>query len=197
MHTSDATGAISEALAKAQGLLTDPPAKGVNPHFKSKFARLQDGLPLIRAAFSKNGLSFIQSIDPEKKTLVTRIGHSSGEWLELAYPIALDGNPQKQGSALTYARRYALFAAVGIAADDDDDGAKGSEPTPHHPSWEKGRAAFCAALGSMGLKYDTVKAFCEREGWGKPSTWPSEQRMQFAKDLENNERMRSACGGDA
>jgi len=52
--------------------------------------------------------------------LETRIIHSSGEWIASQYPLAAYAKPQEQGSAITYARRYALGALAGLAPEDDD-----------------------------------------------------------------------------
>ena len=64
--------------------------------------------------------------------LNTRIVHKSGQWMESDYPVGGLGRPQEMGSAMTYARRYALFGLVGVAGEDDDDGnaAQAAEAAP-------------------------------------------------------------------
>ena len=124
MKTSDNIEHLSTALATAQGALKNPPKNKVNPHFKSRYVDLSDGLDAIRECLSKNGLAFIQgtSISDNMIVLNTRITHKSGQWLESDYPVGGLGRPQEMGSAMTYARRYALFSLVGVAGEDDDDG---------------------------------------------------------------------------
>lgn len=182
MQMSKETGAIFEALAKAQAVLQDPPARGVNPHYKSKFARLQDALPLVRSALSACGISILQGVNLEQRVLVTLLAHSSGQWVQSEYPIAIDGNPQKQGSALTYARRYSLFALVGIAPGDDDDGNTASVAALH-PSWPADADAFIAALDKMELTLDGVARLAIVKGWGDPRSWDSQSRNNLVRDL--------------
>ena len=134
MKTSDNIEHLSTALATAQGALKNPPKNKVNPHFKSRYVDLSDGLDTIRECLSKNGLAFIQgtSISDNMIVLNTRITHKSGQWLESDYPVGGLGRPQEMGSAMTYARRYALFSLVGVAGEDDDDGnaAQAAEAAP-------------------------------------------------------------------
>ena len=140
MKTSDNIEHLSTALAAAQGALKNPTKNKVNPHFKSRYVDLSDGLDAIRECLSKNGLAFIQgtSISDGMIVLNTRITHKSGQWLESDYPVGGLGRPQEMGSAMTYARRYALFSLVGVAGEDDDDGnaAQAAEAAP-----VKGKAA--------------------------------------------------------
>jgi hypothetical protein len=98
-----------------------------NPFFKSKYADLASVVEAIRAAFSANGLSYIQTVEPhpDEVRVETTILHSSGEWISCGYlslPVS-KADAQGFGSALTYARRYSLSAAVGVAPEDDDGNA--------------------------------------------------------------------------
>ena len=134
MRTSETTAELYKALAAAQAELTDPAASAENDHFKSKYAKLSDGTGIIRPVLASHGLSYSQGLQyraPELGglTMVTRIAHASGEWMETDYPVTSDPkNPQRQASANTYARRHALFGAVGIAPSpsDNDDGERAS-----------------------------------------------------------------------
>lgn len=123
---SETIGAIAAALAKAQGAIKPAPMDRDNPFFKSRYATLTSLWESARAALSANGLSVVQTTDFAESgdlVLVTTLMHSSGEWVGSAYPVrAKDNTPQALGSALTYARRYAFGALVGLTSDDDDDG---------------------------------------------------------------------------
>ena len=124
MLQSESVKELNTALAKAQGELFAAKKDSINPHFKSKYADLASVWEACREALSSNGLSVTQmpaEFQNNVMTLVTRISHSSGEWLEqtMTCPVGKP-DPQGIGSCLTYMRRYALAAVVGVYQDDDD-----------------------------------------------------------------------------
>ncbi len=133
-HSSPTLGKLAEALAKAQGEMHHAAKDKANPFFKSTYADLASVWDACREPLSKNGLCVIQPlhIDGGKLVLETKLVHSSGEWIMSTLPILpVDNKPQSVGSAITYMRRFALSALVGIApsekateadTDDDDDG---------------------------------------------------------------------------
>jgi hypothetical protein len=122
MRTSDDIKELAAALAKAQSLMRNATLNKVNPHFKSKYADLAGIRDTVTSPLASNGIAVVQTIDHRESGVyvVTRLIHSSGQWLESACPIPL-GKMQELGSAITYARRYSLSAICGIAADEDDD----------------------------------------------------------------------------
>jgi hypothetical protein len=125
MKTSETIGKISEALAKAQAILTNPTKDAENPHFRSRYASLDTGLNIVRKALSANNIAFTQGtrLDGDLLILETLLSHGSGEWMQSEYPVArFPVKQQELGSAMTYAKRYSLFGFVGIAGEDDDDG---------------------------------------------------------------------------
>jgi len=134
MKTSESIEHLSTALAAAQGALKNPPKNKINPHFKSRYVDLSDGLDAIRECYAKHGLAFVQGTSVMDGIIIlnTRIVHKSGQWLESDYPVGGLGRPQAMGSAMTYARRYSLFGLVGVAGEDDDDGnaAQAADATP-------------------------------------------------------------------
>lgn len=128
MNKSESVAGLAAALAKAQGQMKGAIKDSANPFFKSKYADLASVVEAIRAAFSANGLSYIQTVEPSEKDEVrveTTLLHSSGEWIScgvLSLPVS-KVDAQGYGSVLTYARRYSLSAAVGVAPEDDDGNA--------------------------------------------------------------------------
>lgn len=96
-----------------------------NPHFNSRYASLAGILKTIGPVLAKHGLAVVQfPISGDGKVgCLTRIVHESGESMEetLLLPLAKN-DPQGAGSAITYARRYGLSGALGIVAEEDDDG---------------------------------------------------------------------------
>jgi ERF superfamily len=138
MHrSSDTIATIAGALAKAQVELTNP-EKSLVGTIRSPFPReaertfryapLSSGLDIIRKSLGRHEIATIQSTEIDKEAgllrLTTILAHSSGEWVSSEWPVCQISDivsAQRMGAALTYARRYALFALVGIAGEDDLD----------------------------------------------------------------------------
>lgn len=152
MLTSQSIASLATALAIAQGRITGALKDSTNPFFTSKYADLASCWDACRAALSENGLSIVQgtrrgenikiewdttdqksgetthyTVETQETVIVTMLLHSSGEWMLSELPlIPRDASPQGVGSAITYGRRYALCALVGVAqVDDDGNGASG------------------------------------------------------------------------
>ena len=132
MKHSESIAALAGALAKAQ-LQIEPASKNAtNPHFRSHYADLASIWDACRGPLNTNGLSIVQfPCDGEvgRTGLCTMLLHSSGEWIsEVVTTRSQKDDPQGLGSALTYLRRYALAAVVGVTATEDDDGNAASTP---------------------------------------------------------------------
>lgn len=124
------TKSISQALFDAQGELEPIQRDAINPHFHNRYISLDSLLPQILPVLRKNGILVSQSpsnVDG-MPALTTRFTGPAGDYIESTMLLVLDKDtPQAQGSALTYARRYALLATLGLTADQDDDGEAGSK----------------------------------------------------------------------
>ena len=117
---------LTEALVKVQSVMETASKDANNPFFKSKYTTLAGCWDVARKPLADNGLAVIQTttFDEGNSVIVeTTLSHISGEWVRgsLKMPLVkLD--PQAVGSAITYARRYALSAMIGIVSEEDDDG---------------------------------------------------------------------------
>ena len=132
---SDQINELASALSKAQGQIKGAIKDTSNPFFKSKYADLASVWDACREPLSNNGLSVMQTTigdDPTKVTVVTTLAHTSGQWIQGQLTLMpAKADPQGIGSAITYARRYALAAIVGVAPDDDDgNAASGKSDAP-------------------------------------------------------------------
>jgi hypothetical protein len=125
MMQSEQINELAAALAKAQGAIKGATKDTANPFFKSKYADLASVWDACRAELTANGLSIIQTTDDSQGvTVVTTLAHSSGQWIRGRLTMRpVKDDPQGIGSAITYARRYALAAMVGVAPEDDDGNA--------------------------------------------------------------------------
>lgn len=123
---------LHQALAKAQEEFPLVKKTDSNPFFKSKYAGLPSVLEVVLPVLHKNGLYLSQSpiTDGERIGIKTKIIHAeTGETLEDSFTMNLTKNdPQGAGSAITYARRYALVSMLGLNVDEDDDGNLASTP---------------------------------------------------------------------
>ena len=126
MNKSESIKNLSIALSKFQGEITNPTNTADNPFFKSKYAPLETVLNTARPVLSKHGLSVVQapSGDGQNIIITTTLLHESGEWIEFPELVLRADKPTAQGagSAITYGRRYALSAILGMSSEDDDDG---------------------------------------------------------------------------
>ena len=138
MPQSDSIKELATALSKVQGELTYAKKDSANPFFKSRYADLESVWDACRDLLAKNGLSVIQmpgNYFEGRMWLVTKLCHTSGEWIEQEMSVPVPkADPQGAGSALTYMRRYALAAFVGVVqADDDGNAASPQKPTAVKP----------------------------------------------------------------
>jgi hypothetical protein len=131
MEKSQSVKEIATALCSFQGAVEKIKKGEINPFFKSKYASLSDILDVIREPLAENGLSFVQ-FPKGKYGLESMLLHKSGEWISESYEMEpTKHDPQGAGSVITYQRRYALGAILGLNIDEDDDGNQASvTPTP-------------------------------------------------------------------
>lgn len=125
---------IASAIVKAQRQFAPALKTSANPHFKSRYADLAACVEAVIDALNSNGIALIQQThECENGVIVeTMFLHESGESLSggrLHVP-ATKADAQGYGSALTYARRYSLMAAAGIAPEDDDGNAASRRNAP-------------------------------------------------------------------
>lgn len=123
---------LHEALLKAQKEVPGLQKNAINPHFGNSYISLDTLMEQVLPVLQENDLLLTQpptEVDGGP-ALLTRITHvPTGESVEATMPLVLDKqNAQGLGSALTYARRYALMSWLGLVADVDDDANKASQP---------------------------------------------------------------------
>jgi hypothetical protein len=136
-RSSESVAALASALAKAQAELVNP-EKSLTATIRTgrvgeearsfRYAPLSSGLDIVRKTLGQHEIATVQTTAIDQAAgivhLTTMLAHASGEWIASDWPvcpIAEMASPQRMGSALTYARRYALFTLVGIAGEDDLD----------------------------------------------------------------------------
>ncbi len=125
---------LATALVKAQAAFPNIDMDGtgqVGQNRNYKYATLAHIIKTVTPILTANGLSVVQTCEPSAPgslRVTTTLLHASGQYLEGTLEMPAGSTPQQAGSALTYARRYSLAAILGVAADEDDDGAEASKP---------------------------------------------------------------------
>lgn len=142
---TDQLNELASALVKAQSEFSTVPKDAENPFFKSKYADLAAVVKTAGPVLAKHGLAISQYLSRDEEgnsTLITYLMHESGQYIAHEMSLMLTKpDPQSQGSATTYARRYSYMAALGLVADEDDDGNHASRPAEHKQSTSTGTAS--------------------------------------------------------
>jgi hypothetical protein len=173
-RSSESIGALAAALAKAQIELANPEKsmvatieadgrRAANQTFR--YAPLSSGLDIVRKTLGRHEIATVQTTAVDKTgefvNLTTLLAHSSGEWISSDWPVCLldeMASPKRMGAALTYARRYALFALVGIAAEDDLDAPDLNSPEPTEQAAEKSISTWRRPLKDARKRSDRRSA---------------------------------------
>jgi hypothetical protein len=155
IETSDTVAKLFDAFHKAQGEMEGVHKDSANPHFRSKYASLENVISTARPVLNAHGLSWTQAPGPivdGRLTVTTRIMHVSGEWMQSTFHMAVaKPDPQGIGSATTYACRYALMAILGLPPTDDD-GESAMDRRPHSLSSAAAPAAPAEPAGKSAYK---------------------------------------------
>jgi hypothetical protein len=164
MKMSESIGELSVALSKAQSQMCNANKSKDNPFFKSKYADLASCWDTCRKPLTDNGLAILQPIIANKdgvivvKTILTH--GESGQYIESDLPMSpVKNDPQGVGSAITYARRYALMGMIGLApSDDDGEAAMGRNKKDSNPIFDE--IASCVKIDQLEplrLKMEKMK----------------------------------------
>jgi hypothetical protein len=133
MKTSESISEISKAIIAFHSKMPKIKKEATNPFFKNKYASLSNILEVVNPILNECGLAILQ-LPAGTNQLETILLHESGEFISEVYEMKpAKQDPQGQGSAITYQRRYALGAILSLNIDEDDDGNKASEPAPPKP----------------------------------------------------------------
>ena len=129
MATNNLNNKFMQVLNEVPNFVTDETAQAGNRTYK--YLNLSTILKTIKPVFEKYGLAFSQRVTFDNTgetrqaigTVETIIFDDTDQMVVCSYPFFVTGDPPQVGSAITYARRYSLYAVLGIFPDKDDDGA--------------------------------------------------------------------------
>jgi ERF superfamily len=205
-RSSSSIAALATALAKAQMELTNPEKsligeiegrRGEGAARQFRYAPLSSGLEIVRKTLGQHEIATLQTTTIDQAAgvvnLTTVLAHSSGEWIASDWPVCPIGEterPHRMGAALTYAGRYALFALVGIAGEDDLDA-----PDLPAPAQESGNlrtdSASCAHGGPQSVldgragRGKTNRLVSPRPKRGLSATLSASLRTELLREIKN------------
>lgn len=192
-HRSQTINELAKALSAFQAEISHPKKSTANAFFKSSYADLSTIVECAAKPLAKYGLSVTQipSIGPDGSLeLITEVLHTSGQFLRSYYPVRPAKNdPQGVGSAITYARRYAYQAMLGIAphGEDDDGNAASAVGSNGNGNGHHAPARNIATLGNMdGGVRDAVQPASAAPTYGQN---PSDKQIEFLKKLAIRHRL--------
>jgi len=168
---SEQINELAEALSKAQGLIDGASNNATNPFHKSRYADLYSVISCAKEPLSSNNLSVVQQcqVMDGQTCLVTILMHKSGQWIKSVMPlITTKTDAQSMGALLTYYRRYAYSALIGISAVDDDAESvmerkkpepviEQKKPEPPKPPEQPTIGSLMMALAKTDLHIDKAK----------------------------------------
>lgn len=177
------------ALARAQAAMPAIPKNHTNTHFGSKYADIADVLSIVRPVLAAEGIAMVQPIEQDETGqtfLVTKLMLGS-EQLVSSMPLQLDQKAQDLGSRMSYLRRYALCALVGVAAEDDDDGHAASQaptrtrtatarPSAREMDARPGRPLEDGSKPCSDAQRNFITDLADKQGWS-----PDERTLVFKK----------------
>jgi hypothetical protein len=144
---------LAPALVALQADLKPIAKTATNPFFKSKYAPLTEVMESVQPLLAKHKLAvsqFVTHLDGAS-ALRTILIHESGQLLQDVQPLLLvKQDPQGQGSAITYARRYGVMAVLGLVADEDDDGNAATQSAPTEDVLERAKRKINETLEAKG-----------------------------------------------
>lgn len=185
-------GSLAEALVAAQAEMPKVEKRGKNPHFKNEYVTLDDLLEAVRPVLNRHGLAVVQFPDTMdgKPALTTVLWHGpSGDKTGATMPLILQKEDmQGVGAAITYARRYMLAAALGIAEGTDDDGNQASAGSRDRgdyvpPVRVEPRAKRPESWAELAAGFDALEVDPE---WLKEATFAT--FLKDTKDLDSKEK---------
>lgn len=169
-NKSESIANIAVALVKFNGEVSKIEKDSSNPHFKNKYASLDNIIDEIRPILHKHGLSIMQfpGGDGDKFTMTTMLLHESGEWIE-SQPIVMKpvkNDPQGIGSCTTYARRYSLSAFLSLNTGEDDDGEGASGDRNTSPNNNESRQYTNTSSGALASEGQTRMLYAKHKATG-------------------------------
>ena len=161
MEKSETITNIAKALMEFNAKVNKISKDAKNPFFKSNYASLSNIQDAIAKPLHESGLVYSQMPTGVNGLTTILIHAESGEYFMDSYtmPVSKQNDPQAVGSAITYAKRYALAGILGLNIDDDDDGNKAAEKAVEKPFLSPGTEKWGSAIQALidGFNLEVIK----------------------------------------
>lgn len=158
---------LAPALVALQADLKPVEKSANNPFFKSKYAPLPAVMEAVQPLLAKHKLAisqFVTHLDAQS-ALRTILIHESGQTLQDVQPLLITKpDPQAQGSAITYARRYGVMSVLGLVADEDDDGNAGSGRSSAAKQSNASQTAQSGSGAATDKQISLIRKLAEEQG---------------------------------
>jgi hypothetical protein len=202
IETSTEIKELTAALLRVQGAIEGVKRDGQNPHFRSKYATLENVIDTARPALQEAGIAFSQApgtIIDGAVEVTTMLVHKSGQWMRSTLHVPLGKrDPQGVGSAITYGLRYSLMAMLGLPpTDDDGEGAMERNGTVHPVTQRRSSASLkreevWPEMMQEIRECGTVSMLMKlRDAWSKKAAkdhWPVAWMDAAAEEFEKAEK---------
>ena len=200
MDGNEAEATLMHMYAQAWGDARNPELDGLNPHYRNRYATLAATMGEVRKACKARGIAYVQLLSGTREeglTLRSAVTGAGGSWMELSsMPVAWADDPQRLGSALTYAKRQLAQCDWGIVGDDDDDAEAASAPQPAPAQrQERGisekRGKYIERISqlfsecvALGVKPDALAEWCRATlGTDQQREMSDEQMVAYGQHL--------------
>lgn len=200
---------IAKALVKAQAAITHAVKDSVNPFHKNKYADMAAVIEAVKKPLNDNGISFLQAVNmTETSPMVeTILLHESGQYLMTKTPIYCQkpNDPQALGTGITYSKRYALQALLGLPSEDDDGNSASqvgksqttpaAAPAPNEKQKEFVDKVYEKLLDSTPEGMVVNRDKLAKELYSLKSLWPDDikKAVTTADWLIKNNKMDAVC----
>lgn len=178
MERSETIVELTKSLIKVQAEMPTVKKGETNPFFKSKYADLKSVLVALLPLLTKNGLAISQQVSniDGQTALTTTLLHESGEFISATRPLLMPKeDPQGQGSAITYARRYDAMSIIGMIADNDDDGNQATTSFGEEQDLQKAKDTIFEKMKSKGITNFADQLAFVRDVTGKTKIYTIEE----------------------
>lgn len=187
-ETSTEVAELFKALLAFQGECQGVKKTSTNPHFKSKYADMEEVVSTALPVMGKHGLGYTQmpsESDAGRIGVLTMVFHTSGQWMRGSFSMPLSKNdPQGAVAGVTYARRCALMAALGLAPEDDDGNTASQKPEPRKEGENRPSPTTTKNPTSTTKPSGTASGSSSQESAPSPDDEPVEDDQREAiKDL--------------